>query len=99
MKHERHQGQGNIGKTAESDDSEGEIRDDVVSSKSKNDESGEKQEHGEEEEEREHVDEPEDAEPVCAIGKVLVDAGMVNGCVFSLDDMEVSACPLLQKCG
>jgi len=71
----------------------------MVAAKGKDDESCEEQKHGEEKKERQHLDESEDAEPTRASGKVLVYAGMVKGCVFSLNYLEVSAGPLLQKCG
>ena len=48
---------------------------------------------------RQRLDEPEDAESTRASGKVLVCTGMVKGCVFALNYLEVSTGPLLQKCG
>ena len=71
----------------------------MVTTKRKDDKSCEEQEHGKEEKERQHLDESEDAEPTRASRKVLVYTGMVKGCIFALNYLEVSASPLLQKCG
>ena len=71
----------------------------MVPAKRKYDKSCEEQEHGKEEKERQHLDESEDAEPTRAPGKVLVYTGMVKGCVFAFDYLEISASPLLQECG
>ena len=45
------------------------------------------------------LNEPGDAKPARASGKVFVYTGMVKGCIFSLNDLKVSASPLLQECG
>ena len=99
MRDEWHYCEGNIRESAESDDCEGEICNDMVPAKRKDDESCKEQEYGKKEKERQHLDEPEDAEPTCASRKVLVYTGMVKGCIFALNYLEVSASPLLQKCG
>ena len=52
MKDERHQSEGDIREDEESDDCKGEICNNVVAAKGKDDKSCEEQEHGKEEKER-----------------------------------------------
>ena len=68
----------------------------MISAKGKDDKSCEEQEYRKEEKERQDLNEPGDAKPARASGKVFVYTGMVKGCVFSLNDLKVSASPLLQ---
>ena len=56
MKDERYQREGDIREGGESDDGEGEICDDVVATKGKDDESYKEQEQGEEKKERQKLD-------------------------------------------
>ena len=70
----------------------------MIGLEGKTDESSEEQEDRYEKKRRQELGKPDDAELVCASKKVLSDVGADMRCVISLNNLEVPARPLLQKC-